>query len=78
MEKIKDIGVVSLRAEVGLEETINSSLEHEGVVDGNHANFWNAVPARLSTSSDGSVHYIVSDEEVSLKLRYSLEFRVQE
>jgi hypothetical protein len=77
MEKIKEISVVGLRTEVDLEETINCSLEHEGVVNGDHANFWNAVPAGLSTSSDGSVHYIVSDEEVSLKLGYSLEFRVE-
>jgi hypothetical protein len=75
MEKIKEIDVVGLRAEVNLEETINCSLEHEGVVDGDHANFWNAVPARLSTPSNGSIHYIVRDEEESLKLRYSSEFR---
>ena len=53
-------------AEVFLEEAVDCSFEHEGVVDGNHSDVGLPVPAGRAASSDAAVHDIVGYEEECL------------
>ena len=68
MEQVEQISVIRLRAEVDLEQPVNSSFEHERVVDSDMADFGDAVPAWLAAPGDGLVHHVVGDEEVCLEL----------
>lgn len=68
MEELEQIDVVRLRSEVLLEQVVDGSLEHEGVVDGNVVDALDLVPARLTSAGDGGVHHVVCDEEVRLEL----------
>lgn len=56
-----------MRAEVLLEERVDGRLEHEGVVDRDHADVWLAVPAGRAAASDTAVHDIVRYKEESLQ-----------
>ena len=51
-----------------LEQAINSSFEHEAIVDRDHTNRREAVPAGLSAPGDGGVHDVVGYQEVGLQL----------
>jgi hypothetical protein len=61
-----DIG--RMLAEVLLEEIVDACLKHEGIVDCNQVNSFNAVPAWLTTTRDTRVHEIVGDQEERLQL----------
>lgn len=67
VEQLEEIDVGGVRAEVLLQDDIDSGLEHEGVVDGNHAHSVVAVPAGLTTTGDGAIHHVIADQEESLK-----------
>lgn len=67
VEELNEVDVGGVRAEVLLEEGVDGRLQHEGIVDGNHANTVLAVPARLTTAGDAAVHDIVGDEEEGLE-----------
>jgi len=67
MEQLEEINVGGVRAEVLLQDDIDSGLEHEGVVDGDHAHSVVAVPAGLTTTGDGAVHHVIADQKESLK-----------
>jgi hypothetical protein len=54
---------------MALQEVVDGRLEHEGVINGNVANFFEPEPARLAAPRKGLVHDIVCDEEEGLKLR---------
>ena len=54
-------------SEVFLEEYVYRHFKHEGVIYGNHAYAWLAIPARLATTCDGGVHYVVGDQEEGLQ-----------
>ena len=68
MEEIEQIDVVRFLTEMFLEKVINRALEHEGIVDSDHADTLIAVPARLATTGDTGVHNIIRDQEEGLKL----------
>jgi hypothetical protein len=53
---------------MGLEQMIYSSFKHECVIDSNIADTILFVPAWLSSTGNGLVHYIVRDEEERLEL----------
>ena len=53
--------------EVFLEQDVDGRFEHEGVVDGDHADARVAVPAWLPAPRYGGVHYVVRDEEEGLQ-----------
>lgn len=59
VEELDKIDICRVRAEVFLQENVDRGLEHEGIVDCNHADSRAAVPARLATTSDRAVHYII-------------------
>ena len=67
VEKFEEVDVGRVRAEVLLEDHIDSGLEHEGVVDGDQTDSVLAVPAGLATTGDGAVHNVIADQEESLK-----------
>ena len=67
MKKLDHIYVAWVLPKMFLEEHIYRHFEHEGVIDGNHAHAWFAVPAWLTTARDGRVHYVVGDEEQRLQ-----------
>ena len=48
-----------MRSEVLLEQDEDGGFEHEGVVDGNHADVGHAVPAWVAATCDGAVHDVV-------------------
>lgn len=49
------------------QENVYGALEHEGVIDGDHADARLAVPTRLASPGDGAVHNVVGDEEEGLE-----------
>lgn len=59
LEELDDVDVGGVAAEVLLEEDEDGGFEHEGVVDGNHADVGLEVPAGLATAGLGRVHDIV-------------------
>ena len=67
MEELNHVRVAGVAAEVFLEEYVYGGFEHEGVVDGDHADARFAVPARLAAARYGGVHYVVGDEEECLE-----------
>lgn len=67
VEKVDEIDVGGVRAEVLPEEDVNGSLKDDGVVDGNHADTLVTVPAGLAAAGDAAVHDIVGDEEEGLE-----------
>ena len=67
MEEFENGEVGRVSAEVGPEKEINATFKHEGVVDGDHADLWPAVPARLRAARVRCVHDVVGDEEEGLE-----------
>jgi hypothetical protein len=67
LEELDEVDVRSVGAEVLLEEDEDGGLEHEGVVNGDHADFGCEVPAGLATAGLGRVHDVVGDEEEGLQ-----------
>ena len=67
LEKLENIHVVGMLSEMFLEERVDGHFEHEGVVYGDHAYAWLAVPAWLAAASDGGVHDVIRDEEECLQ-----------
>lgn len=70
LEKLEKIDIVRLVPEMHFDQAINGGLEHERIVDSDHSHFRDAVPTRLRSPRDGSVHDIVRDEKEGLKLAY--------
>lgn len=67
VEELEEVDVAGVVAEVLLEEGVDGRLEHESVVDGDHADALVAVPAGLAAAGDGRVHDVVRDEEEGLE-----------
>lgn len=68
VEELNKINVLFLvLAEVLLQQDVDGRLEHEGVVDGDHANIRHEVPARAAAAGLGAVHDIIRNEEESLE-----------
>jgi hypothetical protein len=67
MEELDDVDVGGVGAEALLEDKVDGSLEHEGVVDGDEADTLVAVPAGQATAGNGAIHKIIADEEESLE-----------
>lgn len=67
VEDLEEAGVGRVGAEVLGEEDVDGGFEHEGVVDGDHADFGELVPARLAAAGLGAVHDVVGDEEEGLQ-----------
>lgn len=67
MEELDKIDVCRVGTEVFLQKNVDGGLEHECIVDRNHADSGAAVPAWLATASDRAVHYIIRDEEEGLQ-----------
>ena len=67
VEELHEIYVVLFLPEVLLQQCVDGALEHEGVVDGDHADFGHEVPARLPSPGLRGVHDVVADEEEGLQ-----------
>ncbi len=67
VEELEHVDVGGVGAEVLLQEDVDGHFEHEGVVDGDHADARVAVPAGLAAAGDGGVHHVVGDEEEGLE-----------
>ena len=50
-----------------LEDEEDAGLEHEGVVDGDHAHFVLSIPTGLASPGDAGVHDVVADQEEGLQ-----------
>ena len=66
VEELEEVDVRRVTAEVFLQQDVDSRLEHEGVVDGDHGDAGLAVPTGLPASCEGGVHDVVRDEEEGL------------
>ncbi|KAB8360673.1 hypothetical protein FH972_024410 [Carpinus fangiana] len=67
VEELDNVDVVWVLAKVFLEDKVDGRFEHERIIDGNHADSIGAVPTRLATSGDGSVHHVVGHKEEGLE-----------
>lgn len=67
-EKFEKIDIARVLLEVQLYQRIDGGVDQKRIVDGNHPDFLDAIPARLITTSDRRIHDIVGNEEVGLKL----------
>ena len=67
VKQLDEVDVGGVRAEVLLQNDIDSRLKHEGIVVGDHAHTVLAVPAGLTTTGDGAVHHVITDQEESLE-----------
>lgn len=67
VEEFEELGVVGVGVEVLFEQDVDGGFEHEGVVDGDHADFRELVPAGLAAAGLGRVHDVVRDEEEGLE-----------
>ena len=67
VEELHQVDVGGVLAEVLLEEDVDGGLEHEGVVDGDHADAVLSVPTWGAAAGDGAVHDIIGDEEEALE-----------
>lgn len=67
MEQLDEIEVALVLAEVLFEQDVDAALEHESVVDGNHANLGHEVPAGRATARLGRVHDVVRNKEEGLQ-----------
>lgn len=56
-----------MAAEVLLQQGVDGGLEHEGVIDGNHADTLMEVPAWLAAAGDAAVHDVVGHQEEGLE-----------
>lgn len=67
VEQLEEVDVCRVRAEMLLEDDIDTGLEHKGIVDGNQTDTLLTVPTGLATTSDGAVHHVITDQEESLE-----------
>lgn len=67
VEEFEEVGVGGVGFEVVAEEDVDGGFEHEGVVDGDHADFGDFIPAGLAAAGLGGVHDVVGDEEEGLE-----------
>ena len=67
MKQLHKIDIGRMLTEIFLEEHIDGRLEHEGVVDGDHADVGHAEPARGAAAGVRGVHDIVRNEEEGLQ-----------
>lgn len=67
-EKFEEIDIARVLLEVQLYQAVDGGADHKSIVDRNHADFWDAIPARLITTSDRRIHDIIGNEEVGLEL----------
>lgn len=67
VEELDHVDVALVLAKVLLEEHVDGGLEHEGVVDGNHADLGGEIPAGRASARLGRVHDVVGDEEEGLE-----------
>lgn len=67
VEQLHEVNVGRVRAELLLQDVVDRGLEHEGVVDRNHAHSLLPVPAGLTTARDRAVHDVVRDQEEGLQ-----------
>lgn len=67
VEELDHVNVGRVGTEVLLQQDVDGRLEHEGVVDGDHADVLLAVPAGLASAGDAAVHDVVGHEEEGLE-----------
>lgn len=67
-EKFEKIDIARVLLEVQLYQAIDGGVDQKPIVDRNHADFLDAIPARLITTSDRRIHDVIGNEEVGLKL----------
>ena len=67
VEELDEVDVRGVRAEVLLQDEVDGGLEHECVVDRDHAHTVLPVPAGLPAAGYRAVHDVVADEEEGLQ-----------
>jgi hypothetical protein len=67
VEELDHVEIALFLAEVLLQEHVDGRLEHEGVVDGDHADLGGEVPAGAAAARLGRVHDVVGHEEEGLQ-----------
>ena len=71
VEKLQQIHVARLRAEMLLQQPVHRALEHARVVDGDEPDAVRAVPARPAATRGARVHEVVRDKEERLELAHT-------
>ena len=73
MHEIEQVNVKRFFAEVLTDHLKNCAFQKEGIVHGHKTNSLYAVPARLATTGNASVHYIVCYKEIGLELERTMK-----
>jgi hypothetical protein len=68
VQKINNVNVKRLLAEVLADHLEDRPFQNERVVNGHETNTLNAIPARLAAAGDARVHNVIGNEEVCLHL----------
>ena len=68
VEKINNVNVKRLFAEVLADHLEDRPFQNERVVNGHETNILNAIPARLAAAGDAVVHNVIGNKEVCLHL----------
>ena len=66
VEELEKVNIIALLSEMTLDEVVNRRFEHERVVDSDEPDFRFLIPARLSSTSEGSIHDIIGNEKECL------------
>jgi hypothetical protein len=72
VQKINNVNVKRLLAEVLADHLEDCPFQNERVVDGHEADILYAIPARLATTGDACVHNIIGNEEICLHLEWTV------
>ena len=67
MKQLDEVEVAPSLPEVLFQDDEDGRFQHEGVVDGDHADLRHAVPAWTPSARLGRVHDVVADEEERLQ-----------
>jgi hypothetical protein len=68
IEDLKKLGIYRQLPEVCPQNSGDVSSQDNAIIDGNEANLWDSIPARLPTASDRVVHDIIFHQEIGLQL----------
>jgi hypothetical protein len=72
MHEIKQVNVKQLLPEVFTDHLEDCAFKKEGIVHGHETNALYAVPARLATTGNASIHNVIRYEEVGLELEQTM------
>ena len=68
MQKVNEVNIKWVSLEVLANHLEDGAFQNQRIVDGHHADALHAIPARLATTGDARIHYVIGNEEICLEL----------